>query len=608
MNKTFLSLTVTALCSYSSLVLAQQTSATDTMVVSANRIEQSTKSIIADVKVVTHQDIVQSQAKSLPEILRHLTGIQLVHNGGRGQTATIFVRGTNSDQVLVLVDGVRLSRAAKGAVDLSQIPINYVDRIEYVRGARASVYGSEAIGGVINIITIARSRDEHKQLTMGLGSLDYQQLGFATGVKTSDNSQLNLALGRESDKGYNVHPVSGINDGDRHGFKTTNGLMGYTIQVTPQFNLYGSGRAYKNIYQYDNSYTYNSVDYHYYMEGEREDQSWTLGGNYRSGGLQSGMLFNYQRQKGWDYTQSSGKSSGTADVVEQSNAQWSNSYVLNENLTLAGGLDWRNSAYTDKTTSKKYQRYNRAVYALATSQISKLILEGSARLDDNQGFGSKSTYNLGAGYQFIPEFGVKASYGTSFKAPNLYQQYDPTYGTDDLSPEKADSAELTFTGDVAGLNWHVTGYHYAIDNLIDYDYSTSTYQNVDGKSKIKGVELSVDFATGLFRHELSADIKSAKDSDGDRLSRRAKEMYKWHGVVTLGDYDWALDYTYVGKRPDSSAELSSYSLIDTAVSYYASSSVTVSGRISNLLNKDYETADGYPSPGRAYYVNVTYDF
>ena len=152
MKKSALAITLASLLSPVSYLQAQETSADETLVVTANRFEQAESNTLADVEVVTREDIDRIQAKTLPDVLRRLTGIQVTQNGGRGQLASLFVRGTSSDQVLVLVDGVRFARAAKGAVDFNQIPLTYVQRIEYVRGARASLYGSEAIGGVINII------------------------------------------------------------------------------------------------------------------------------------------------------------------------------------------------------------------------------------------------------------------------------------------------------------------------------------------------------------------------------------------------------------------------------------------------------------------------
>ncbi|MDX1303992.1 TonB-dependent vitamin B12 receptor [Photobacterium sp.] len=610
MKKTLLAVALAPLCLQSN-AFAAETSPDEVMVVTANRFEQSIHSTLADVEVVTREDIERIQAKTIPDVLRRLTGIQITQNGGRGQLASMFVRGTSSDQVLVLIDGVRFARAAKGAVDFNQIPLTYVERIEYVRGARASLYGSEAIGGVVNIITVARADQVGTKLSAGLGSLDYQALSIASGISTSDNGQLNIAVGHESDKGYNVKPSPGLNDGDRHGFETLNGLVGYTHKLNEAISLFGNVRGYENVSQYDNSYISRG-----YYESEKDDLSFSLGGKYQKEAFMSQLQVSLQKQDAWNYEQSKGKYSGTQDELEQSNVQWNSSYQLNDVVAIAGGLDWRDESYVDKKANNTFERYNTAIYALTTAQFSSAIIEASARLDENEEYGSEITYNLGAGYQFVPEFGVKASYGTAFKAPNLYQQYDPTYGEKDLKPEESDAIEVSLSGVVKDIYWSLTGYDYKITNLIDYHPMTYKYQNVDDETHIQGVELVAEFDTGIVQHQVSADYKDAEDSHGQQLQRRAKEMYKWNAIVSFDQVDWSVSYLYVGKRPDEDystwpstrVTLPSYSLVDTAVSYYANASTTISARIDNLFDEEYETALGYPSPERAYYLNIMYQF
>lgn len=612
MNKSLLAVAVASLLSPISNLHAQEASADETMVVTANRFEQQAHKTLADVEVVTREDFQRTQAKTIPDVLRRLTGIQITQNGGRGQLASIFVRGTSSDQVLVLVDGVRFARAAKGAVDFNQIPLSYVQRIEYVRGARASLYGSEAIGGVINIITLARATEESTTLSAGLGSLDYQELSLASGISTSENGQLNLAISQESDEGYNVKPAPGVNDGDRHGFETLNGLIGYTHKVGERVSLFGNLRAYENIYQYDSTFGTSRS----YMESEKDDFSVTLGGTYKGDNWNSELQATAQKQDSWNYKHGSSKTSGSQDELEQNNVQWTNSYQFNNSVVFAGGVDWRDESYVDKTANKTFDRSNLAVFGLSSITVDAATAEVSARLDDNEEFGSEATYNLGAGYQFIPELGVKASYGTAFKAPNLYQQYDPTYGTSDLKPEESDAIELSFSGIIQNVYWSLTGYDYKITNLIDYHPTTYKYLNVDGETHIQGVELVAEFDTGIVQHQLSADYKDAEGDDGKQLQRRAKELYKWNALVAFDDIDWSVSYQYVGKRPDvnygtwpySDITLPSYSLIDTAVSYYANEQTTLSVRVDNLLDEEYETALGYPAAERAYYMNVTYVF
>ncbi|WP_073583969.1 TonB-dependent vitamin B12 receptor [Vibrio quintilis] len=607
MKKTCLAIAVASLFSYANYACADEA-----MIVSANRYEQSAGTTLADVELITREDIEKSQVKSLPQLLRRLVGIQVFQNGGRGQNASLSVRGTSSSQVLVLVDGVRFARAAKGAVDFNQIPVNYIQRIEYIRGARASLYGSEAIGGVINIITVARSEREIKEISVGLGSLDYQEFNAVAGLQTTEDSQLNLAVGHESTDGYNVHPLTGVNDSDKHGFKSSHGLIGYVHQVNDNIQLFSHARMYENTYQYDGSFS----SYHSYKEAEKKDYALTLGGNFEQDKFHSSLMANLQRQRGWNYTKSTGKSSGTKDKVHQQNIQWNSHYELDPAVTIGGGADWRNESYTDISNASKFDRENFAVYGFGSYQKDELLLEASLRGDHNQEFGGRTTYNLGAGYQFIPEFGLKLSYGTAFKAPDLYQQYDPTYGETELKPEKSENTEISFGGDIKGIGWSVSAYNYKINNLIDYNSSTYVYTNVNGETRIKGIEFTSEFETGIIQHQLSAEYKHAEDDNGQQLQRRAKEMYKWNALISFTQLDWSFSYQFVGERPDvdyssypyNDIVLGGYSLVDTAISYYANESVTINARIDNLFDKDYETAKGYPSPGRAYYLNIRYEF
>lgn len=603
MNRSILAVAVASLLPYASYTQAQEVSADETMVVTANRFEQVQTNALSNVEVITRQDIDQIQAKSLPDVLRRLAGIQISQNGGRGQLASLYVRGTNSDQVLVLVDGIRFARAAKGSVDFNQIPLTYVDRIEYVRGARASLYGSEAIGGVINIITIARSEEQGTKLSAGLGSLDYQELSAASGIQAGEQGQLNLAIGTDSDEGYNVKPLPGVNDGDRHGFESQNGLIGYVHNFGKQWSVFANIRAYENVYQYDSSF-----GSHKYYEAEKDNIAVALGTKFQSEALMSELQFNTQKQKEWDYEQSEGKHSGRIGELEQQNVQWINSYLLSDSIMLAGGVDWRDESYTDKVADQKFERQNSAIFAVATMQVEKSTFEASVRLDDNEQFGEEHTYTLGAGYDFIKEFGVKGSFGTAFKAPDLYQLNDPFSGNKELKPEESDAWDLTFGGVIEDVRWSITGYDYKIDNIIEYNRTTSKFANIDGQSHIQGIEVVAEFVTGNIQHQVSADFKDPEDANGDQLIRRSKEMYKWNALVAFDKVDWSIGYQYVGERPDSTVELPAYSLFDTAVSYYANESMTISARIDNLADEKYETAKGYPAAERAYYLNLGYQF
>ncbi|PSW09001.1 TonB-dependent vitamin B12 receptor [Photobacterium rosenbergii] len=604
MKKTLLAVALAQVC-LPSMVYAD-TSTDEVMVVTANRIEQSTQSVAAQVEVVTRDDIERIQAKSLIDVFRRLTGVQVTQNGGRGQLASIFVRGANADQVLVLVDGVRFNRATKGSVDFSQVPVNFVDRIEYVRGARASVYGSEAIGGVINIITLANSKTNNTtKLAAGVGSLDYREASLTTGVEVGEQGHLNLALGYDADDGYNVKPQPGINDGDRHGFESLNGLAGYSHRFDDSWSAFANFRIFDNTYQYDGTFTSRQL-----REAEVENYALSSGVEYQRNAVSSQFSVNWQNQEDWDYIQSEGKGSSGAsnDELDQLNLQWNAQYQLTQQITFAGGVDWRDETYKVKTSGDKFERDNLAVYGIAVADYDAFFGELSLRLDDNEQFGSESTYNLGLGYRFSELLAITTSYGTSFKAPNLYQLYNGLYGNQSLKPESADSFELTVSGLLADVHWSVTGYDTRIDDLIDFNSSTSRYYNVNGESKLQGIEIVTEFDTAFISHQLSADFKDPEDRNGEQLVRRAKKMFKYNAIASFDVVDVSLGYQYVGERPDFGGDLDAYNLFDLSANYYANEHLTLNARIDNVFDEDYETAAGYPAPERAFYMNASYEF
>ncbi|PSU99126.1 TonB-dependent vitamin B12 receptor [Photobacterium leiognathi subsp. mandapamensis] len=619
MKKTLLALAVTSVYfpSFSSIAADNKTQADDVMVVTANRFEQPVTSVLAPFNVVTRQDIDKVQAKTLTEVISLLPGVQVTQNGGRGQLASIMVRGTNSDQVLVLVDGIRMARAAKGAVDFNQIPLTQVERIEFTRGARAALYGSEAIGGVINIITLADVDAPSKtKLNVGIGSHNYQEASASGAYKVGENGLLQLAAGYEDDEGYNVKPQPGINDGDKHGFGSRNAMIAYHQRFSDTLKGFISTRWYKNQYQYDSSYVdfFTGEPVHQYMQSEPELFDYSAGLDLDLGRYQSKIIADYQHQTNYDYNKAATTLPAVASQDEkftQRNLQWNNHFTVNENLQLVGGVDWRKESWKDKLSTDAFSRNNTGVYGIGLVNVNDFSLESSMRLDDNQQYGSQFTYNVAGGWYITDEVQLRTSYGTAFKAPNLYQLYSPSYGTDTLNPEKSKNAEIAVVANYSLIDLAVTGYRMEIDNLIGFNNTSWKYYNEPGKSKIEGIEVEADFDTGFLSHQLNFDFKDPRNSKGERLDRREKFSFKWVGTASFGDLDSALTYQYHGKRPDQygpTGELPAYDTWDLALTYWLQPKLALKGRVANLLDEQYETAGGYEMPGRTYYTSINYQF
>ncbi|MBU3894963.1 TonB-dependent vitamin B12 receptor BtuB [Serratia rubidaea] len=590
----------------------------ENLVVSANRFPQPVSSVLAPTSVVTRNDIDRWQAKSLTDVMRRLPGVDIAQNGGMGQNSSLFIRGTNSSHVLLLIDGIRLNQAGvSGSSDLSQIPLSLVQKVEYIRGPRSAVYGSDAIGGVVNIITTREKNGT--TLSAGVGSNGYQAYDAATQQPLGENTVATLAGNYTYTKGYDVvaYGSTGLqSQQDRDGFMSKS-LYG---SVQHQFNERLSG--FFRGYGYDNRTAYDG----YYSPGaalvdtrKLYSQTWDSGVRYQQGIYATQLVGSYSHSKDYNYDPRLGQyaSSARLDDVEQYNLQWGNTWQLGQG-TLSAGADWQNQKIKPNTasvTEEKSQR-NTGLYLTGQQLLGPVTLEAAVRGDDNSEFGWHGTWQTSAAWEFVEGYRFIASYGTAFKAPNMGQLYSDFYGNGSLKPEESKQWEGGFEGVSGPVSWHVSAYRNDVDNLIDSDPVTYRYYNI-GKARIKGVEATASFDTGPLTHQLGYDYVDARNAKtNELLPRRAKQQVKYELDWQIYDLDWAVTYHYLGQRydkdysgyPARSVKLGGVSLWDLAVSYPVTSHLTVRGRIANLFDKDYETAYGYATPGREYYLTGSYTF
>ncbi|EKP3932039.1 TonB-dependent vitamin B12 receptor BtuB [Salmonella enterica subsp. enterica serovar Infantis] len=527
---------------------AQDTSP-DTLVVTANRFQQPRSAVLAPVTIVTRQDIERWQSTSVNDVLRRLPGVDIAQSGGAGQNSSIFIRGTNSSHVLVLIDGVRLNLAGvSGSADLSQFPVSLVQRIEYIRGPRSAIYGSDAIGGVVNIIT---TRDNPgTELTAGWGSNSYQNYDISTQQQLGENTRATLIGDYEYTKGFDVVAKGGTGmqaQPDRDGFlsKTLYGALEHTF--SDRWSGFVRGYGYDNRTDYDAYYSPGSplID-----TRKLYSQSWDAGLRFNGERIQSQLVSSYSHSKDYNYDPHYGRS-----------------------------------------------------------------LEAAARSDDNSQFGRHGTWQTSAGWEFIEGYRFIASYGTSYKAPNLGQLYG-YYGNPNLNPEKSKQWEGAFEGLTAGVSWRISGYRNDINDMIDYDDHLQKYYN-EGKARIKGIEATANFDTGPLTHTVSYDYVDARNAITDTpLPRRSKQMAKYQLDWDVYDFDWGVTYQYLGSRYDSdysaypyrTVKMGGVSLWDLTVAYPVTSHLTVRGKIANLFDKDYETVYGYQTAGREYTLSGSYTF
>nr|WP_326832846.1 TonB-dependent vitamin B12 receptor BtuB [Providencia stuartii] len=628
MNKSkLLPLSVAAmavLCGISSLASANNKS--DEMVVSANRFEQPISSILAPVTVVTREDIDHWQSNTVIDVLRRLPGVDIAQYGGIGQQSSLFIRGSESRHVLVLIDGVRLNQAGiSGSSDMSQIPISLVQRIEYIRGARSAVYGSDAIGGVVNIIT--RRDNVGTTLNAGIGSYGYQNYNGSTQQKIGENTTVTAAAAYTYTKGFDLAPKDvSPRDYDKDGFLNKSLWLGVEHQLSSEIS------AYARAYGYDNRTRYDASEY----SGVRVDtrklysRTYETGVKYHQNQYSTSLSGSYSYVKDYNFDPRQGQyaSSSNLDESKQYNIQWGNNYRLDKG-NMSAGIDYQRQSIEPNgyaLITKKETMNNTGLYLTGQySFVDSVIAEAAVRTDHHSEFNWHTSWQSGLSWEFYDGYKLVGSYATAYKAPNLSQLYaysssnwGTTKGNPNLKPEESKQWEIGVEGITGPLFWQINAYHNDIDNLIEYKYGNfiNTYENI-GKAEIKGIEWVGEFSTGFLHHQLTYQYVDPRNKKTNKvLERRAKQQVKYQLDWNIAEVDMGLTYHYIGSRYDNDFSQSpskrlkqgGVSLWDLTAAYPITSQLTIRGKIANMFDKDYETAYGYRTAGREYFLTGSYNF
>lgn len=626
-NKKLLPLSAAALavlCSIPSL--ASGNSQSDQLVVSANRFEQPISSILAPVTVVTREDIDHWQSNTVVDVLRRLPGVDIAQSGGMGQQSSLFIRGTESRHVLVLIDGVRLNQAGiSGSSDMSQIPISLVQRIEYIRGARSAVYGSDAVGGVVNIIT--RRDNDGTTLNAGIGSHSYQNYNGSTQQKIGENTTVTAAGAYTHTKGFDLAPKDvSPRQYDKDGFLSKSLWLGIEHQFSSEI------LAYARAYGYDNRTNYDVSEYAGLSVDTRKlySRTYETGLKYHQGKYSSSLMGSYGYSKDYNFDPRKGQYSESANLDEskQYNIQWGNSYLLDKG-NISAGVDYQRQSIEPSSyamISEKQTLNNTGIYLTGQyAIIDSVTAEAAIRSDHHSEFNWHTTWQSGLSWEFYEGYKLIGSYATAYKAPNLTQlyaysssAYGTTLGNPNLKPEESKQWEIGVEGTTGPLFWQVNAYHNDIDNLIAYKAGNpiSSYENI-GEAEIKGIEWVGEFETGVLHHQVTYQYVDPRNKKTDKvLERRAKQQVKYQLDWAIDKVDMGLTYQYIGSRydndysqfPSRRVKQGGVSLWDLTAAYPITSHLTIRGKIANMFDKDYETAYGYRTAGREYFLTGSYNF
>ena len=571
--------------------------ATDTTdyVVTASRMPESAAQAVRPVTVITAEDIRQSGAGSVTDLLRTLGGVEITQNGGLGSSSSVFIRGANSDHTVVLVDGVRIGSATLGTAAFESIPLALIERIEVLPGPSSSLYGSDAIGGVIQIFTKSAKRSPGASVALTAGSHDLRQAAASYAAALGEGTQLSLGLNYLSTDGINATtPDNTYNyNPDRDGLLQRSGQLRLTQQINADHEVGVQWLRSASKGRFDDGPDIDSYS---------QSVTRTLGAHW-NGQLTQSWRSELSVARSQDQSNSYSSFPGTFDTREDQ-ASWLNRLPAFGG-TATVGLEWLKQSVDSTTDYTVDERTVRSALVGWKGQIGEHALQADVREDRNSQFGHHTTAQLGWGWQLAQDWRLRAAWGSAFHAPTFNTLYYPGFGNPDLKPEKSDSFELGLDGKLAGLELGATVFDNRIRDLIDYAPPDYLPANVN-KARITGLSLKAGGALIDRDTRFKANLtwQDPKNDETDQLLRRRARVFGGlHLTHNAGPAQIGTDFSWVSRRFDSADQsagsaMGAYGLVAVFGSWAFTPEWRLEARVNNLGDKHYTTAQGYSAPGR----------
>jgi len=574
----------------------------ENLIVTANRTGTSADRVIVPVSVIDRETIERNLALELSDILRFQADLDIVRSGGPGSQTSIFTRGTESNHTLVMIDGVRINNGSVGTAPIEFIAPDFIERIEVVKAPRTSLYGEDAIGGVINIIT--RKPDGTQFSAFGGGGADNtKKFGAAGGteigpfdlglhLQRTDTDGFPTIAGETEDRGYENTTAAAIISADFENWKSgvhfwqSEGTTEYfTSQCNADFTLC-------NNVPVDQDYTNRALAL-----------SATTGlTNLWTSHIKISNVFDELEEN------------QSPDSVETDRwaADWQNDFKLSEGLVLVGGLFYSTEDVDAVGLSNVSEKTNvKAAYVESNSDIGRHAFVVAGRFSDHDAFGSDFTWNLEYGFDISEAWRLTTSAGRAVRAPTAFDRFG-FGGNPDLNEEEA----ITIQG---GIEWKISTnqlaninfFHSDIDNLIAWNSITFSLENID-ESEIKGVEATYKFTGQTWDFSVAGLLQDPKNkTTGNTLARRAEESISMTFMKYIAKHNVGIDFITVGSREDFGGEMAGYGLTNLTGQFVVNNNWSINARVENLFDKEYFVAHygfgvPYTTPDRGAYVEVRY--
>ena len=587
-------------------------SSAQSVVVTAGRQVQAAKDVLADNVVITAEQIAQAGSESLVDLLQQQRGIEITRNGGPGTTSSVLMRGGSNAQNVVLIDGVRYSSSTIGGASWETIPLGQIDHIEIVYGPLSSLYGADAMGGVIQIFT--KKGNGPAALTASVGAGSYGLRKMQAGVSGSDGTQFNYALnvGHENNIGFSAsNPNAGAYtyNPDKDGYKLDSANGNFNWQLAPGYEAGVRFMQSRLNAQFDAGPTYDD----HMVE---ELQTVAVYGKAKINDFWTASL-QVAQSGDLGYTDAS---YGQSQIDTHQNLITIQNDIRLGKDVLQVIAESRQEKVTGSDAPLNQKRNTNSLAASYVWKQDAQLASISVRDDNSSIYGSNATGSIAYGYRLTPDWRVNASYGTSFRAPTFDELYYPGYGIATNQPEKSKNAEIGLYYEQGSHQLSAVYYqNKATDLLVSTNVcpvQQDTHQygcayNVD-KATMSGLTLGGNTRFGDLALRGSLDFQNpVDDTTGLRLARRAKEHASFAAEYTMAKYKFGAETLFTSNRFDDIANtriLGGYSLMNLYGTYALSKDVSLIGRWNNVLNKDYSLAYGYNTPGSNVYVGLNYGF
>ncbi|MDT9000205.1 TonB-dependent receptor [Paucibacter sp. APW11] len=589
------------------------------VVVTASRSPLRLSEVLNDLTVLNRAEIERQAFGSLGDLLRNAGCVEMVRNGTPASNTSLFLRGAETRHTVLLIDGVRVDSQASSGASWQAIPLSQIERIEVLKGPASAIYGSDAIGGVVQVFTRKGNGKPSLEIGSAIGNLGLRKIdGSLSGVHGIFDYALTAASERAD--GFNGtvdYPGSFGFVPDRDGWRNHNAGLRFGVQFAKEHRAELMVSKSRIDGQYDANKDAPLNDDHSIQDTRAAQLSLS---SQWSAVLQTQLSLNESHE---DYET---KPSPYLSKTRVRNLALNGSYEITKgqqlNFIVERREDWlENSSLTQTATAGVDKRHQNAAALGWLWNEGALSVQAHGRHDQDSQFGGVNTGTLALGYEIERGLRIVGSAGNAFRAPSLYQrgsQYGPNLskpGVIALDAERGRNLEFGLKYSTALSDFSLTAYRNMVKQLIVFGAAGSCnsaygcYRNV-AEARLQGVSLAASTTLGPVQLSGTLDLQAPKDlSNGKLLARRAKHFGTLHASTVLAGWDLGAGLQFSGKRFDTAAntrELGGYALVNFDAQYKLSKELKLQLNLDNAFNREYQTAYGYAQAPRTILIGLRY--